>query len=103
MLVYTGSLEFILAQAPRTLQGILIGLWLMQYCFLWNLNELILSYLDCNQLWLVIYSAVITCLALIPIIIYTIAAYRYKYRQHNELSDVNERIIITQYTEKQLD
>ena len=103
MLVYTGSLELILAQAPRTMQGILIGLWLMQYCFLWNLNELILSYLDCNQLLLVIYSAVITCLALIPIIIYTIAAYRYKYRQHNELSDVNERIIITQYTEKQLD
>ena len=103
MLVYTGSLELILAQAPRTMQGILIGLWLMQYCFLWNLNELILSYLDCNQLLLVIYSGVITCLALIPIIIYTIAAYRYKYRQHNELSDVNERIIITQYTEKQLD
>ena len=103
MLVYTGSLEFILAQAPRTMQGILIGLWLMQYCFIWNLNELISSYLNCHQNRLVPYSAVITCLALIPVIGYTIAACRYKYRQRNELSDVNERVIITQYTERQLD
>ena len=103
ILVFTGSLEFILAQAPRTMQGILIGLWLMQYYFTWNLNKLISFYLSCRQHWLVTYSAVITCLALIPVIVYTIAAYKYKYRQRNELSDVNERVIITQYTERQLD
>ena len=103
MLVFTGSLEFILAQAPRTMQGILIGLWLMQYYFIWNLNELISSYLDCHQDWWRTYSAVITCLALILVIVYTIAACRYKYRQRNELSDVNERIIIAEYIERQLD
>ena len=103
MLVFTGSLEFILAQAPRTMQGILIGLWLMQYYFIWNLNELISSCLDYHQDWWRTYSTVITCLALISVIVYTIAACRYKYRQRNELSDVNERIIIAQYFEKQLD
>ena len=102
MLVFTGSLEFILAQAPRTMQGILIGLWLMQYYFIWNLNELVLSYRNWYLHWWVTY-AVITCLALILLIVYTIAAYKYKYRQRNELSDVNERVIITQYTERQLD
>ena len=103
MLVFTGSLEFILAQAPRTMQGILIGLFLMQYYFIWNMNELISSYLNYHQHWWVTYSTVITCLALIPVIVYTIAACRYKYRQRNELSDVNERVIITQYFERQLD
>ena len=37
------------------------------------------------------------------VIVYTIAAYKYKYRQRNELSDVNERVIITEYTERQLE
>ena len=103
MLVFTGTLEFILAQAPRTMQGILIGLWLMQYYFIWNLNELVSSYLISYQYWWLAYYVVITSLALILLIVYTIAAYKYKYRQRNELSDVNERVIITQYVERQLD
>ena len=39
----------------------------------------------------------------ISVIVYTIAAYKYKYRQCNELSDANERVIITEYTERQLE
>ena len=34
---------------------------------------------------------------------YTVAAYKYKYRQRNELSDVNERVVIAEYTEIQID
>ena len=36
MLLFTAILEFFLAQAPRTMQGLIIGLWLMQkifFCF----------------------------------------------------------------------
>ena len=96
-----GNLGFILAQAPRTMQGILIGLWLMHYGIS-SLDVFVLELFLINWdfIW---YYAIRTCLVLISIIIYTIAAYRYKYRQRNELSDVNERVIITQYTERRLD
>ena len=49
------------------------------------------------------YYAVKTGVVFISVIVYTIAAYKYKYRQRNELSDVNERVIITEYTERQLE
>ena len=49
------------------------------------------------------YYVITTVLASISVIIYTIAAYKYKFRQRNELSDVNERVIITEYIERQLD
>ena len=87
--------EFILAQGPRNMQGLLIGLWLMEaniYIYI-NINR---SFCHWE------YYAIVTTLALISVIIYTIAAYKYKYRQRNEQSDVNERIIITEYTERQL-
>ena len=64
-------------------------------------NILISSYIVNHHLYK--YYAAITFLALISVIIYTIAAYKYKYRQRNELSDVNERVIITQYIERQLE
>ena len=101
MLLFTGSLEFFLAQAPRIMQGLIIGLWLMQNYFFVFSNVLISSYIGNRHLY--IYYAAITILALISVIIYTITAYKYKYRQRNELSDVNDRLIITQYIEKQLE
>ena len=102
MLVFIGILEFILAQAPRTMQGILIGLWLMQYYY-FHYMDVLTSYYISRHSKGYIYYFVKTALVLISIIIYTIAAYKYKYRQCNELSDVNERVIITEYTERQLD
>ena len=101
MLLFTASLEFFLAQAPRTMQGLIIGLWLMQNYFFIFSNILISPYIGNHHLY--IYYAAITFLALISVICYTIAAYKYKYRQRNELSDVNDRVIITQYIERQLE
>ena len=98
-LVRFAIFEFILAQGPRAMQGLLVGVWFMHlsiYCVQLTLSK---SYLSCH--WQ--YYAVITGVVLISVISYTIAAYKYKYRQRNELSDVNERVIITQYTERQLD
>ena len=91
--------EFILAQGPRSMQGLLVGVWFMQlsiYCVQLTLSN---TYLSCY--WQ--YYVVTTGLVLISVICYSIAAYKYKYRQRNELSDVNERVIITEYTERQLD
>ena len=56
------------------------------------------SWWGCHWEYYVVKSSVV----LISVIVYTIAAYKYKYRQRNELSDVNERLIIAEYTERQL-
>ena len=97
LLVHFTSFEFILAQGPRTMQGLLIRIWYINnsiYCVHLTMAS---STLGCY--WK--YYAVKTGVVFISVIVYTIAAYKYKYRQCNELSDVNERII-TEYTERQL-
>ena len=97
--VYFTSIEFILAQGPRTMQGLLIGIWFINnsiYCV-----HLTLASSQYGCYWE--YYAVKTGVVFISVILYTIAACKYKYRQRNELSDVNERVIITEYTERQLE
>ena len=96
--VHFTSIEFILAQGLRTMQGLLIGIWFMHfsiYCLTLTLSN---SWLGCH--WE--YYAVKSTVVLISVIVYTIAAYKYKHRQRNELSDVNERLIIAEYIERQL-
>ena len=88
LLVHFTSFEFILAQGPRTMQGLLIRIWYINisiYCVHLTMASSTLG------------------VVFISVIVYTIAAYKYKYRQRNELSDINERVIITEYTERQLD
>ena len=98
-LVQFTSIEFILAQGPRTMQGLLIGIWFVHFSIYLLHLTLTSSSLGCH--WE--YYAVKTGVVFFSIIAYTIAAYKYKYRQCNELSDVNERVIITEYTERQLE
>ena len=98
-LVQFTGIEFILAQGPRIMQGLLIGILFVHNSV--NLLHLTLTNSPLGCHWE--YYAVKTGVVLISIIGYTIAAYKYKYRQRNELSDVNERVIITEYTERQLE
>ena len=98
-LVKFTSFEFILAQGPRTMQGLLIGIWFINnniYCV-----HLTLASSQYGCYWE--YYAVKTGVVFISVIVFTFAAYKYKYRQRNELSDINERLIITEYTERQLE
>ena len=92
------SIEFILAQGPRIMQGLLIGIWFMHVSICCLTLTLSGSWLGCHWEYYAVKSSVV----LMSVIVYTIAAYKYKYRQRNELSDVNERVIITEYTERQL-
>ena len=69
------SFEFILAQGPRTMQGLLIGIWFMHnsiYCV-----HLTLASSQYGCYWE--YYAVKTGVVFILVIVYTIAAYKYKY------------------------
>ena len=60
------------------------------YCLTLTLSS---SWLGCRWKYYAVKSSVV----LISVIAYVVAIYKYKYRQCNELSDVNERIIIAEY------
>lgn len=99
VLVFVTSGVFILAQGPRNMQGLLIGLWLMVYSYFGiHIPSFIHSIKGCD--WY--YYAAKTIIIALSVITYSIAAYKYRYRQLNETSDINERSIITRYVERQL-
>ena len=99
VLVFVTSGVFILAQGPRNMQGLLIGLWLMAYSYFGiHIPSFIPSFKGCD--WY--YYAAKTIIIAMSVITYSIAAYKYRYRQLNETSDINERSIITRYVERQL-
>ena len=79
LLVHMTTLEFICAQAPRTLQGLLIGLWYAMF----SIRYLLMSTLDhvfTSSLGMLIYQAVRTSLVLLSLILYLRVSRAYKYR-----------------------
>lgn len=90
---------FIVAQGPYDMKGLLIGLWLSFHGFFGlHILSLVHSFTGC--IWY--YYAIKTIIATTSVVAFSIAAYKYKYRQCNEISDINERSIITKYTERYL-
>ena len=86
MLVFLTALEFILAQAPRTVQGILIGLWYAMQSI--NIGISIVGYSSCAAFhWL--YYAIKSLLAFLFLLLFVAVACNYKYRQLNEDADIN--------------
>ena len=94
--------EFILAQSPRRMLGLLLGIGFVVFNSPLIILVLITAVIENNE-YRIFNDIVKTVLIFISVICYTVAACRYRYRQRNELSDINERIIITQYTERYLD
>ena len=97
--------EFILAQSPRRMLGLLLGIGFVVFnspIAIYNVIALITAVIKHNE-YRIFYDIVITVLTFVSVICYTVVGCRYRYRQRNELSDINERIIITQYTERYLD
>ena len=93
--------EFILAQSPRRMLGLLLGIGFAVFSSPLFISVLITTVIENNEYR--IFYIVITVLIFVSVICYTVVACCYRYRQRNELSDINERIIITQYTERYLD
>ena len=81
------------------MQGLLIGLWLMVYSYF---GIHIPSFIHSIKGYDWYYYAAKTIIIALSVITYSIAAYKYRYRQLNETSDINERSIITRYVERQL-
>ena len=101
ILVFLSALEFILAQAPRSMQGLLIGLWYayQSVYVLLQIPPLILQSYEHFDYWLTVVK---TCLAVLSLILFIIISRWYKYRQREESSEINRQAVIEDYTERQL-
>ena len=99
LLVFMTALEFICAQAPLRLKGLLIGVW---YAFL-AINYLLIEsselYTIARTTWISFHS-VKTFLILISLIVYVCVAKRYRYRLRDEV--VNEQYLIEEIYEREL-
>ena len=91
LLVSMTVFEFICAQAPRTTQGLLIGLWYatfsIRYVVIGILNNVIIE----KSSWL-IYEGVIGFLILVSLVLFSCVSRRYRYRQRDEIVNVQGMI-----------
>ena len=101
LLVFLTTLEFILAQAPCSMRGLLIGLWYAYQSLGVAIKltlDLTLSDIRCHY-WLYIVNTILTIASFIS---YIMMSRCYQYRQREEHSDINRQAIIEEYTERQL-
>ena len=100
LLVFTTALEFICAQAPLRMKGLLIGIWYatfaLQYLATYELDEFIESYDT-----FIIFHGVRAGFILFSLIMYCIVAKRYRYRLRDEVV-MNERFLVEEIYERQL-
>ena len=91
LLVSMTVFEFICAQAPRTTQGLLIGLWYatfsIRYLVVAILDNLIIE----RRSWL-IYEGVKGFLILVSLVLFSCVSRRYCYRQRDEIVNVQGMI-----------
>lgn len=100
VLVFLSALEFILAQAPRTMQSFLIGLWHAMQSV--NFAITIAAYLLCVLFeWQ--YYASKTLLACLSVLLFVAVTRKYKYRKLNEEADVNLRQEVEDVFERNFD
>ena len=101
ILISLSALEFILAQGPRNMQGLLIGLWYayQSVSVLLQIPSQHLHSIQHFQYWLTVLK---TSLAVVSLIVFIIISRWYKYRQREESSEINRQAIIEKYTERQL-
>ena len=91
LLVSMTVFEFICAQAPRTTQGLLIGLWYATFSIRYLLVGLIDSLLIEKTSWL-IFEGVKVFLILVSLVLFSCVSRRYCYRQRDEIVNVQGMI-----------
>ena len=101
ILIFLSALEFILAQAPRSMQGLLIGLWYA--CEAVSVMLILFSTFFNSCFSKTCFLVVKTVLAFLSLVMYIIVSRCiYQYRLREELSNINRQAIIEEYTERQL-
>ena len=98
MLVIATTLEFISAQSPQSMKGLLVGVFFAIRGLFHFLNSIIIIPLSLNQPWAsremiehppvtncgFVYLALTSVTGLIGLILFSLAAKRYKYRTRDE-------------------
>ena len=91
LLVSMTVFEFISAQAPRTTQGLLIGLWYATFSIRYLLVGLVDIFLFEKTSWL-IFEGVKVFLNLVSLVLFSCVSRRYHYRQRDEIVNVQGMI-----------
>ena len=100
LLVSMTVFEFICAQAPRTTQGLLIGLWYATFSIRYLLVGLVDVFLFEKHSWLV-FQGVKVFLILVSLVLFSCVSRNYHYRQRDEI--VNVQGMIEEIHDKWLD
>lgn len=100
LMVFPTALEFILAQAPRNMQGLLIGLW-YAYQSQGVVTDLVSIGISSKWsfYWVDFALFIVSTAALV---VYVLVAYSYQHRWRDEPSIVNRQAIIEEYMDRQL-
>ena len=99
LLVFMTALEFICAQAPLRLKGLLIGVWYALLATNYLLVEIPELFTTSSTSWLVFHEAK-AFLVFLSLIMYLCVSKRYRYRLRDEV--VNEQYLIEEIYERQL-
>ena len=101
LLVFMTMLEFICAQAPNTMKGLLIGIWYAMLSIQYMGINFVKTYLDesNNSEWC-IYGGVKGLCIFLSIVLYSVVCKYYHYRERDEV--VNEQAIIEDLYEREL-
>ena len=91
LLVSMTVFEFICAQAPRTTQGLLIGLWYATFSIRYLLVGLVDVSLFEKTSWLV-FQGVKVFLILVSLVLFSCVSRHYRYRQRDEIVNVQGMI-----------
>ena len=97
LLVFMTALEFICAQAPLRLKGLLIGLWYASFAVHFLLIGLPESLLTDPIVWEVFHE-VKAFLIFISLMVYLCVSKRYHYRVRDDI--VNERFLVEEIYER---
>ena len=98
LLVFMTVLEFICAQAPLRLKGLLIGIWYALLATHYILVEVAESFTIDNISWIVAHM-IMAFLIFISLILYLCVSERYRYRLRDEV--VNERFLVEEIYERE--
>ena len=100
LLVSMTIFEFISAQAPPSTQGLLIGLWYATFSISYLLVDILNNLIIERRSWL-IYEGAKGFLILVSLVLFSCVSRRYRYRQRDEI--VNVQAMIEDTHERWLD
>ena len=100
LLVFMTALEFICAQAPLRLKGLLIGLWYASFAIQFLLFGIPEEFLSDPIVWEVFHE-VKAFLIFISLMVYLCVSKRYHYRARDEI--VNERFLVEEIFDRRFD